>query len=120
VVAAARPRLVAAVHQPSARIVREILDAVPIDADPAVDGIQPNCLGTEIHFSATAFSERPLPPCAADRSAASARWRIAYDMTHCWRNGLGFEFLVDAPRPTCMPDDAVRYSLTCAVGYDHD
>jgi hypothetical protein len=66
------------------------------------------------------LSEQPLPPCATDRSAVGACWRIAADMSHCWKNGLGLEFRVDAPRPTCMPDYAVRYSLTCAIRYDYD
>jgi hypothetical protein len=95
------------------------LDWDIVDADPATDGLQPDCAGTEIHLSSTSPSsrtEQPLPPCPNDGTVAGACWRVIRDTNKCPANGL--EFVVEGWRPACMPSYAVKYTLTCAVRYD--
>jgi hypothetical protein len=93
----------------------ECLDWPLADADPTTDGIQPDCVGTEVHLSAAGRTDEILPPCPADGVPPGACWRVSWDANKCPSNE--FRFLVDVQPPACLPDYNIRYLLTCATRY---
>ena len=92
------------------------VDATGVDTDPNTDGIQLDCVATELDVSASTRTEAVIPRCPDSGTAAEPCWKVVHDTNRCPVNGL--EFLVGGARPQCMPSYAVRYSLTCAVRYD--
>jgi hypothetical protein len=91
----------------------ECLDWPLADADPDADGIQPECVGTEIHQSSAGRTENILPTCPAGGSASGSCWRVSWEPKKC--GPVKFQFLVDVPPPACLPDYVIKYTLTCAT-----
>jgi hypothetical protein len=84
------------------------------DADPGMEGIQPNCTVSEMHYSSGAWIEEILPHCAGDEASASHCWRTSRDPERCAPST--FEFVVEPIHPTCL-SQLVRYRFTCATRY---
>jgi hypothetical protein len=89
------------------------LDWPVADADPNMEGVQPDCVALEIHLSEAGRTEEILPRCSDDGSRPQPCWRTSWD--RCAPNR--FEFVVDSPPVACLPSYVVQYSFTCATRY---
>ena len=95
---------------------RDCLDWPVVDTQPGVEGIQPDCVATEIHLSSTERTEEILPSCSDNASVPGRCWRTERNPNPCPAGE--FEFLVEPRVLACLPNYSIRFSLTCAVRYD--
>jgi hypothetical protein len=87
------------------------------DADPNAEGLQPDCVASEIHFSPSAGrTEQLLPRCSDDGSTPEPCWSISWNPNRC--PASDFEFVVDRVAPACLPSYGIGYSFTCATRYE--
>ena len=86
------------------------------DADPNAEGLQPDCVASEIHRSLSAArTEQILPRCLDDGSTPKPCWSVSWNPNRCAPDK--FEFVVEEAPPVCLPSYVVRYSFTCAIRY---
>jgi len=85
------------------------------DADPSTEGIQPNCVVSEMHYSSGTWTEEILPHCSDNRATPSHCWKTSRDPQRCAANT--FEFVVEPTHPACLSSDFIKYNFTCATRY---
>lgn len=94
----------------------DCLDWPVVDAQPDLEGMQPDCIATEIHISSTERTEEIMPACSDGAAGSSRCWRPERNPNPCPPGK--FEFRVEPALLGCQPSYSVLYTLTCAVRYD--
>jgi hypothetical protein len=94
------------------------LEGPLVDTRLDLEGIQPDCVATEIHISTgegtnLVRTEAILAPCPDNPAPTDHCWRTEQNRLHC---PTGAPELIVEPRAlTCLPSYAVKYGLTCAT-----
>jgi hypothetical protein len=92
---------------------RDCLDWPVVDAQPDLEGIQPDCVATEIHRSSTEQTEEIMPACTDSASASGRCWRPSRTPNPCPAGT--FEFRVEPQPLACQPNYSIIFTLTCAL-----